>query len=106
MNTYADLVELADSGDTEGRLANRGGIWRQVPVENAPGVTVFSSKSTTWCYPVEDLRSDERLRFAIRMTAAGRALSAAKERGDENKALRWRGILDGLEAHRPAPRNA
>jgi hypothetical protein len=83
MKTFADLVDLADSGETEGRLANRGGIWRQVEVAvnpdlpqegvNQPGTVVFSSRSTTWCYPVEDLRHDERLRTAIKRTAAMRA---------------------------------
>jgi hypothetical protein len=116
VKTFADLADLADSGETEGRLANRGGIWFQVQVEvnpdlpatgvNRPGTVVFASRSTRWTYPVEDLRRDGRLRFAIRMTAAQRALSAAASRGDENEVLRWRAAIDGLEAHRPAPRRA
>ena len=73
MKTFADLVDLADSGETEGRIANRGGIWRQAPVENAPGTIVFTSRSTSRCYGVAELRTDPRLREAIKRTAAARA---------------------------------
>jgi hypothetical protein len=73
MKTFADLVELADSGETEGRIANRGGVWRQQPVQNAPEKIVFTSRGTTWCYDVQELRTDPRLREAIRRTSAMRA---------------------------------
>ena len=83
MKTFADLVDLADSGETEGRLANRGGIWRQIEVKvnpdlpqegvNQPGTMVFCSKSTSWTYEVERLRTDPRMREAIKRTAAMRA---------------------------------
>ena len=83
METFADLVDLADSGDVEGRIANRGGIWKQVEVEvnpdlpqegvNVPGTMVFCSKSSAWTYEVERLRSDLRLREAVKRTAAMRA---------------------------------
>lgn len=87
MKTFADLVDLADSGETEGRIANRGGIWRQMPVEvnpdlpqegvNQPGTIVFTSRSTSWCYPVEELRTSPRLREAIKRTAAMRTKAAS-----------------------------
>lgn len=72
MRTFADLVDLADSGETEGRIANRGGIWRQAPAENAPGKIVFTSRGTSWCYEVTELRTDPGLREAIKRTAAMR----------------------------------
>ena len=82
LRTFADFIDIADSGETEGRLANRGGIWRQVEIQvnpdlplegvNVPGTRVFCSRSTTWTYEVERLRTDPRLREAIKRTAAMR----------------------------------
>ena len=72
--TFADLVDLADSGETEGRVQiNWTGatkIWRQVPVSNAPETIVFSARGTSWCYEVAKLRTDPRLRESIKRTAA------------------------------------
>ena len=84
--TFADLVDLADSGETEGRVilgnAGRGQVWHQIEVEvnpdlpqegvNVPGTMVFCSTSTSWTYEVERLRTDTRLREAIKRTAAMR----------------------------------
>jgi hypothetical protein len=86
LRTFADLVDLADSGEGEGRVllgnAGRGQVWSQVEVEvnpdlplegvNQPGTMVFCSKSSTWTYEVERLRTDPRLREAIKRTAAMR----------------------------------
>ena len=86
LRTFADLVDLADSGETEGRVqlgnGGRTQIWQQIEVEvnpdlpqegvNQPGTIVFTSASTSWTYPVEELRTSERLREAIKRTAAMR----------------------------------
>ena len=86
LRTFADLADLADSGETEGRVllgnAGRGQVWRQVEVQvnpdlpqegvNLPGTMVFCSDSTSWTYEVEKLRTDMRLREAIKRTAAMR----------------------------------
>lgn len=86
LRTFADLVDLADSGETEGRVqignGGRAQIWSQIKVEvnpdlpqegvNKPGTIVFSSVGTSWTYPVEELRTSEQLRQAIKRTAAMR----------------------------------
>lgn len=67
---FADLVELAESGETQGRIGRQRSVWSLNEVSNMPGKFVFSNPTTTWCYEPERLLHDERLRHSIRMTAA------------------------------------
>jgi len=109
LKRFADLVDLADSGETEGRLENRGGIWFQIEVEvnpdlpltgvNQPGTVVFASRSTTRTYPVEDLRTSKRLREAIKRTAAQRAAAAGQMFALRDRSRSGEIILSG---YRPA----
>lgn len=74
MKTFNDLVELAESGETEGKVIRSdvprsAPVWRKVQVQ-ATGVMVYTSASTSWVYEVDRLLHDERLRQSIRMTAA------------------------------------
>jgi hypothetical protein len=83
LRTFADLVDLADSGETEGLILGgknkRGDRWYQMPVEvnpdlpaegaNVPGAIVFVCNNTTWTYEAEKLRTNPRLREAIKRTA-------------------------------------
>jgi hypothetical protein len=84
LRTFADLVDLADSGETEGRVENTGPngsarTWYQVEVENIPGMVVFGARGTSWTYDVQRLRTDQRLRDVIKRNAARRR-SLHKER--------------------------
>jgi hypothetical protein len=97
VNTYPNLVDLAESGDAEARLANRGGVWRLAEVAGAPGHVVYSSKSTTWCYAPGDLLHDAALRRSIRMTAEMREAAGDPQRWAAFRA-RWQPAPEGVRA--------
>lgn len=84
LQVFDDLVDLADSGLTEGRVRDdwfgRGKVWSQHSVADRPDVLVFSRPGHSWVYAVDKLRTDERLRKSIKVTAALRMLPKVGER--------------------------
>lgn len=85
MNRYDNIVDMAESGDTEAYVGPKGrGVWRRTmtgPPDPADWVGQEDVMATLQpcevlvppqggeCYVVHDLLTDERLREAVKRTA-------------------------------------
>ena len=88
MNRYADIVEMAESGDREARIEGRNGVWRRQWTDPKPDalsdweqrwfaehggypkpVEVLVPPNGGMCYAVSDLLHDDKMREAVKRTA-------------------------------------